>query len=377
MQDRLTRLPVVGNSPPAIATRAITALVHAGIRRVAGWVGSGVERSITGLQPLIHALAGEPAVEEITGPARDALVAAINGILGDHLLASNNPLAISMQLRRHGRALPQLEGGRVALLIHGLCMSDRQWRRKHHDHGASLETDLGFRPAYLRYNSGLHVSINGRELAERLEHWIADAAQPVTELVIVGYSIGGLVARSACHYGKLAGHRWLQKLSRIVFIATPHLGAPLERGGNTIDFLLSISSYSAPLAALGRVRSAAITDLRHGNMLDEDWKSRDRFKSGTERPQSVPLPRGVYCATLAGTTGHRNGDIRDRLLGDGLVPIASGLGQDPGGARDLAVPKSRQWIGHGIHHFDLLSDPNVYAELRRQLEVPLKKPRRG
>ena len=110
---------------------------------------------------------------------REAVQAAANGVLGDHLAASANPLAIPMRLRRDGQpldlttpalaaAIPQ-PTGKILVLAHGLCMNDRQWRRKGHDHGAALAADAGFTPVYLHYNSGLHVSTNGRAFAGQLE----------------------------------------------------------------------------------------------------------------------------------------------------------------------------------------------------------------
>jgi triacylglycerol esterase/lipase EstA (alpha/beta hydrolase family) len=62
----------------------------------------------------------------------------------------------------------------------------------------------GFTPVYLRYNTGLHISHNGQTLAELLNRlhvlWPAAAEEPLKETVLVGHSMGGLVAR-ACHYG--------------------------------------------------------------------------------------------------------------------------------------------------------------------------------
>ena len=113
--------------------------------------------------------------------------------------------------------------------------------------------------------------------------------------------MGGLVARSACHYGAAAGHAWLRHLRTLVFLGTPHHGAPMERGGNWIDLLLGISPYSAPLARLGKIRSAGITDLRYGNLTHEDWQGRDRFARG-DRRRFVPLPEGVRCYAIAATT---------------------------------------------------------------------------
>ena len=119
-------------------------------------------------------------------------------------------------------------------------MNDLQWKRKGHDHGAALARDLAYTPVYLHYNSGLHISTNGRAFAELLEALVRLWPVPLTELVLIGHSMGGLVARSACHYGALARHEWLRRLDKLVFLGTPHHGAPLERGGNWVDMLLGV-----------------------------------------------------------------------------------------------------------------------------------------
>ena len=350
--------------------RGLTALVYRNIRGMTGWIGHCADFAIERAQPLLDRIGTQAA-----GPARDALVAALNGVIGDHLAGSGNPLATSMQFRRRGRFARTAEGGRVLLMIHGLCMHEGQWKRRGHDHGSALARDLGFHPAWLRYNTGLHVSANGRELADRLEQWIDAAPTPVTELAIVGYSLGGLVARSACHYAALAGHRWPRLLKNIVFLGTPHHGAPLERSGHWIDLALGVSRYSAPLAALGRVRSAGITDLRHGSLRDEDWQSAACAHGNASAAGLAALPRGTRVAAIAASTGKRTGDLGDRLLGDGLVPVASALGRHADPTRALAIPADRQWVGYGMNHLDLLDHADVYAKLRDFLAPPRRKTR--
>ena len=253
------------------------------------------------------------------------------------------------------------------MLLHGLCMNDLQWKRKGHDHGAALARDLAYTPVYLHYNSGLHISTNGRAFAELLETLVQLWPVPLTELVLIGHSMGGLVARSACHYGALARHEWLRRLDKLVFLGTPHHGAPLERGGNWVDMLLGASAYSAPLARLGKIRSAGITDLRFGNLVDEDWNKRDRFERSGDRRVAVPLPEGVACYAIAATTGKTAGDLTDRLIGDGIVPLASALGRHANPRLALTFDESRQWVAHGTNHLDLLSRPEVYAQIKRWL----------
>ena len=118
---------------------------------------------------------------------------------------------------------------------------------------------------------------------------------------MIAHSMGGLVSRSACHYGKTSGHTWLNHLRKLVFLGTPHHGAPLEKGGNRIDKILQMNPYSAPFSTLGKIRSRGITDLRYGNVVDDDWKGRDRFNAGGDRRIPVPLPESVQCYAIAAT----------------------------------------------------------------------------
>jgi pimeloyl-ACP methyl ester carboxylesterase len=368
MHQRIARASGFSASTPQWRTGGITGLAYQTIR--------GITRTAGGSLDALLSLAAATEEGE-RGPEQEALVAALNGVLGDYLAASSNPLATPMSFRRDGRALaletsalaaamPEA-GTRVLVLLHGLCMNDRQWSRDGHDHGAALARDLGFTPVYLRYNSGLHISINGQMLAQRLEALLGQWPHPVQRLALLGHSMGGLLARSALHYGTRAGHCWPEKLVDMVFLGTPHHGATLERAGNRIDRALGATPYTAPLARLGRIRSAGITDMRFGNLLDEDWAGRDRFAHGPDPRQCVPLPPAVRCYAIAGSMGRKNGDLKDRLVGDGLVPLDSALGSHPDTNRTLAFPQDRRWVGYAMSHLALLSHPDVYARLRHWL----------
>ena len=274
----------------------------------------------------------------------------LNGVIGDYLAATGNPLAISMRLRRKGRPLaldmPALAAsipdasGKLAILVHGLCMSDRQWSRKGHNHGTLLARDLGYTAVHLHYNSGLHISVNGRAFANLIEDLLHQWPAPLEEFAIVTHSLGGLVTRSAYHYGREAGHRWPQLLGRLIFLGTPHHGVPLERIGNWVDILLQTSAYSSPLAGLGRIRSAGITDLRYGNLLDEDWQGRDRFEHSGDQRRPVPLPQMCGVTPLPVPPGQRAPDLGYGLPGDGLVPVDSALGRHHEPGRSLSFAKS-------------------------------------
>jgi pimeloyl-ACP methyl ester carboxylesterase len=368
MHERIARLP--GSSAALDGrTNGISGLVYKTIRGVTRVAGGSLEALLGWVGP---ALGRYSDARE-----RDTIVAALNGVLGDYLVASGNPLATTMELR-HGGAPLVLEreamaaalpgaSGKLLVLLHGLCMNDQQWQRNGHDHGEALARELGWTPVYLRYNSGLHVSINGHAFAQQMQALVDAWPQPLQRVGVVGHSMGGLVTRSALHHAAQSRAPWAERLDDLVFLGTPHHGAPLERAGHWVDLVLGATPYAAPFARLGKVRSAGITDLRHGLLLDEDWVGRDRFARGGDRRQPVPLPIGVRCYAVAASLGAQGGTLKEKLLGDGLVPLDSALGRHADPAHTLAFPADRQWTGYGMNHLDLLDNAEVYARLKEWL----------
>lgn len=347
-------------------TSGITGLVYGSVRGIARVAGGGIDLALGRLAPLLP--------ERRRSPAEEAVIAALNGVVGDRLHDSGNGLAIPMRFRAAGRALAlepealraQLQGAtsRIVVLVHGLCMNDLQWARDGHDHGAALARDLGFTPVSLHYNTGRHISSNGAAFADAMEALLAAWPVPVRDVAIVAHSMGGLVARSAHHDATRRAMAWPRQLSKMVFLGTPHHGAPLERGGNALDLLLGLSRFTTPISRVGKLRSAGITDLRHGSVLDADWRGRDRFERGSRR-HPLPLPPGVRCFAVAATTAPLP---RARLPGDGLVPVDSALGRHADPQFDLGLPASRQWVAHATNHLQLQTSAPVYAQLRQWLD---------
>lgn len=350
MHRTIERRPGPLGQPVLESTRGITGLVYGTVRGSMRLVGRGIDASLVPLEGMLP--------EGATTPGRDALVSILNGVYGDHLARTGNPLAIEMALvgggEASGAAAPTT---RLLVLAHGLCMGVQQWTRAGYSHGAALADALGYTPLYLRYNSGLHIAENGRLLAERLEGLVAQWPRPVEELTILGHSMGGLVARSACLAAAERRHRWLGSLRRLVFLGTPHHGAPLERGGHGLDYLLELSPYSAPFTRLGKARSAGIQDLRHGTIT-----------AGGHLP--VPLPANVDCYAIAASLGERRNRLADCIVGDGLVPLDSALGRHEDHARRLRIPAKHRWVGLRMGHLELLHRPEVFAQLHDWLAVP-------
>lgn len=358
-------------------TGGVTGLVYKSIRGLTQALSVGVEASLLRLERALDA----PGNANAESPQREAVLAVLNGVMGDRLQADNNPLAIHMTLRHRGEALnwqgsPSRQDnpvvtGKLLLMIHGLCRNDLQWDSQYEgsdvNHGERLAGELGLTPIYLRYNTGLHVSQNGRELAQQLERLLVHWPVPIEEISVLAHSMGGLVMRSAAHYAQADGLAWPKRLRSIVFLGTPHHGAPLERAGNIVDVLLGSTPFTAPLARLGQLRSAGITDLRFGCVVDEDWLGGNRFHRKPDSRRHVPLPEGVACYAIAATTAAKRSLLADRLIGDGLVPLHSALGHHRDAKRRLDFPKSAQWIAYQTSHMALLNHPEVGAQLLRWL----------
>jgi len=370
MHHNIARSPGFLGRPSREPASGIAGLVYRGVRGTFALAGGGIDAVLAQLGPWLG--------EANPSHGREAVVAALNGVLGDHLVATGNPLAIAMRLRHNGHFLRldrdslaasiSRPSGRLAVLVHGLGLNDRHWNRKGHDHGAALARDLGYTPLYLHYNTGLHISINGRAFAELLDALLAQWPVPVEEVIIIGHSMGGLVSRSAYHYGSISRHDWPRRLDKLIFLGTPHHGAPLERGGHWLELTLGKHPYTVAFTHLGRIRSAGITDLRYGNLLDQDWQGRDRFEHADDARQAMPLPKGVQCFAIAATTGNKVGDVFDRVLGDGIVPLSSALGQHEQPHLALSFAKSRRWIGYAMSHLELLDRQEVYGQIKNWVE---------
>ncbi|MEH8184954.1 alpha/beta hydrolase [Aeromonas allosaccharophila] len=352
-------------------TSGITGLVYKGVHGAANTLGSGINGLLTRLPPT-------PPLHHIPEtPKRAALIATLNGVMGDALVESHNALATPMTLRYQGepldwQAMPTdlPREGRVLLMVHGLCMNDLQWQTLYQgepvNHGEQLANALGYQPLYVRYNSGLPIAQNGQALALLLEqlltHWPGD----LKEITIMGYSMGGLIARSACHHAGVAGLTWPAHLANLIFLGTPHHGAPLEHAGHWLEQLLPASAYTEPFVRLTRLRSTGIKDLRHGKVI-ETLAPPDPAVPMRDPREPLPLPCGVNCYAIAATTAAKRSLLADRLIGDGLVPLRSALGQHSEARHQLAFLPAHTLIIYRTSHMALLGSPQVGQQLLRWL----------
>jgi hypothetical protein len=129
-------------------------------------------------------------------PKARAGVAFLNGAFGDLIARRAPSLAIHMTVRHDGgdvpvrpdtpaAAFPQARP-KLVVLIHGLVQGEDAWRfrsSKHYgdrstSYATLLERDLPVTAVLLRYNSGLHIFDNGRQLSELLAALVANCPFP-------------------------------------------------------------------------------------------------------------------------------------------------------------------------------------------------------
>jgi len=354
----------VGDMHEGIASRTFKALGPL------GWPTRTVHDKATGaIYPAVRrALAAGPRrgagalarrVPADALPASDSRVGslalgALNGAIGDRLHQSGSELALTMTARAEGPATPKL-----AVFVHGLCETDEAWSllSKHPSYGERLAEELGYTQVYVRYNTGLHISDNGRSLAALLDELVGEWPLRVEEIALIGHSMGGLVCRSAAH----EGGRWTEHLRHVFCLGTPHLGAPLEKAANVAGWALARLPETRALAKLVNGRSVGIKDLRFGSCAEADWCDCDPDEFLRDRCQDVPFLETATYYFIGATVSENPG----ALLGDLLVryPSASGNG------RRRRIPFE---IDNGMHlggatHFDLLNHPAVYGQLERWL----------
>ena len=313
-------------------------------------------------------------------PRGNVVLGALNGAWGDRFAEASSPLALSMTLRTRtgdldldraslAHAYPDATGD-VVLFLHGLCETDASWRlgaRDHYGdaestHGERLRAACGATPLYARYNTGRHVCDNGDDLAALLAQLVEQWPVPVTRLTLIGHSMGGLVIRAACHRAQQDQAPWLPLLQRIVYLGSPHLGAPLEVAATAAAVALRRLPETRPLANALASRSVGIKDLRYGDVRADDWADVADLDAWRAEPDDcVPLIDTATHYYIGATIGRRNDTVAARVIGDALVPWASASGDNSRRRLALEVDRGRH-LG-GLHHFDLLNHPRVYAVL--------------
>ena len=354
--------------PTQLAHDAIAGGVYRGLRGAALMIGRAAEAAAAQRpEPHPHALSRRPAGSAVLG--------ALNGLIGDRIERELPELHQPMSVRVHGELVPPKREAlaaafpaataHVVVFVHGLMGTEYTWwigARERGTYGGRLQDELDVTPVYVRYNTGRHISENGRSLAELMEALVGDWPVPVERLSLVGHSMGGLVVRSACHVAAEERAEWVRTVRHVVSLGTPHMGAPLAQGVHYASAALAAVPETRPLAGLLRRRSAGIRDLRQGSLVDADWRDRDPDTLRAVVCEEVPLLEDATHCFIAATITHSARHPVGRMVGDVLVlePSASGR------SRTRRIPFLEEYGTHlgSTHHIALLNHPRVYEKLR-------------
>ena len=286
-----------------------------------------------------------------------------------------NRLAVPMSLRQHGRNVELTERGladaypdattRIAVFVHGLCETEEAWQlgaTRHVPYGPRLQTELGYTPLYVRYNTGRHISENGRDFAALLTLIGAHWPVKVDEIVLVGHSMGGLVARSACHYA--GAEMWPAQVRHVFSLGSPHRGAPLEKAATLATGALARLPETRGFARALKARSSGIKDLGHGYLVDEDWHDQDPDAFVRQAGSQIPFLESANHYFVAATVTREPDAPLGRIVGDLLVLRSSAWAHaHPGESVHFPVEHYRH-VGE-VNHFDLLNHPAIFEQLRR------------
>jgi pimeloyl-ACP methyl ester carboxylesterase len=282
----------------------------------------------------------------------------------------DDPQAIVMAVRKDGVDVPVTEwqvaeafrGGssHLVVFLHGLCEDDESWLLGEATRGATypsrLRAETDGTPVMIRYNTGLHVSENGKHLDVLLQQLVESWPVSVTRITLVGHSMGGLVARAATNHATASGQTWPRLVRDVVCLGTPHAGAVLEKVVHIGSRALRVLPETKPFSKILESRSAGIVDLRHGYISDDEWQGQDLTGQwGLDRVAAAPLPHAHYYF-IASSLGTSERHPLSSVLGDLLVNVSSATGVTRQG---LIVEGARSEYVPSAHHFALLNHPRI------------------
>jgi triacylglycerol lipase len=337
------------------------------ISSVYGAISGALRISSASIKGLASRGIGRPVEESKTGRS---VVAAVNGLIGDELRMVDDPQAIVMAVRKDGSDVPvspwpieeAFRGAtsHVVIFLHGLCESDESWSMGEKTTGSTyarrLRDETDATPVFIRYNTGLRVSENGKHLDWLVRQLVDSWPTDVTRITLVGHSMGGLVARAATNHATASGQTWQHLVRDVVCLGTPHTGAALEKVAHMGSRVLHFFPESRPFGSILNRRSGGILDLRHGYITREEWEGQDLTRMwGLDRIAAAPLPYAEYHFVIA-TVGPTKRSPFSAALGDLLVHFSSAAGLGNSGP---IVEGARLEYLPSTHHFALLNHPQI------------------
>ncbi|NJO90109.1 MAG: hypothetical protein HC831_15050 [Chloroflexia bacterium] len=262
--------------------------------------------------------------------------------------------------------------GKVILVIHGLMCDESVWLSEPTDKiqrlGTRTENEEKANVLYIRYNTGLHISENGRKFSNLIQKFV-DTYPAVKELVIFSHSMGGLVTRSAGYYADIQKQEWTKLLKKVFLIGVPNEGSYLAKVAYMTQYFfrkIDISEKDS-IAKFFDVRSNGIKDLSFGYLVDEDWQNaKDGNEKNIETTKVYPLQNVDYYL-IAGTVADEN--KRSHIFtffGDGLVEKDSAL-SSLFTNNNLKSGKVEMKLFVGETHVSLLESEKVFEYVNEKL----------
>jgi triacylglycerol lipase len=272
-------------------------------------------------------------------------------------------------LEKHFEEQNTLPSPKICILIHGLLNNETVWDFKDKsNYGSFLNQELGYTAFYLRYNSGLHISDNGKALTTILEQFYDNYPIEIEEISIIAHSMGGLVTHSACFYAQKNGLKWTTKLKNIFLLATPHLGSYLEKFANvTTHILAKVPNWHTRMVGkILNLRSSGIKDLRFGYVTEDDWKDEqpDSFLKNTKKNTPKLLNTTYYIISARLTEKEKH--WMTQLFGDILVSTRSATAQSKN-TEGYHFPTENHFAFAKTYHFQLMTNRAVYEKIKEWL----------
>lgn len=307
-----------------------------------------------------------------------SVAAFVQGFTGDRLADVDLPISYPMTLRRSGYDVPVTKAGlanaypeaasNIVVFVHGFVGTEQMWKRRatrddegrRLSYGRRLEAHGDWSAVWVRYNTGQRVSTNGRDLGRLLARLVARWPVPVDRVVLVGHSMGGLVLHSAL-LQTAPDAAWAGLVTDTITLGTPYHGALLEKGVNLLAGRLGEHTATRWAGDVLRFRSQGIKDLRHGNLVEADWKGFDPDDPHDHRARNRRHHHPIRHLAVVGMIAARPKAWWGRPFGDGVVSrsSAAGLGGDSWQVT---------YVG-GLNHLDLLNDPRVFNVIAGRLAV--------
>ncbi|RME90305.1 MAG: alpha/beta hydrolase [Candidatus Hydrogenedentota bacterium] len=301
--------------------------------------------------------------------SEDRLLAAVNGLAGDSLAQYAPSYAIQMAFYDDGKPISieqaaKKSNQKIVIFVHGHSDIEKSWfSSKQESIPELLHQELSFSPLFIRYNTGLHISTNGKQLAKLIDKLYQEKKKsnnPVSEIVLIGHSMGGLVIRSAAYYAQ--GYEWRTYLKALIMIGAPLEGAYMEKISAFAETVLKklFNPATMVIHELIKRRSAGLRDMKYGYLRDEDWQSEKAYSA--PHKHFIPSLDNTKEYVVAASLSKKEKSWIHTFVGDGMVTLKSAKADNT-----LALPEEHVFVLKGVNHYALMRHKKVADKIKEWL----------